>query len=194
MYINYPGTCFPILQIPHQPLVLRFDLEDLHRPLLPSVESFGFLAAPLGLVLLGRGVAQYQRLVTQYALYILLCVRQNAVLQECPGEGPRFRGGLRLETRQWHRGHLQRSESADSTLKILTTWLKTAQEITHGLVTLYSTSCDHWALSAYLNTKNLHQFPRNRGTNKSFCSKDTNKTSITQNLVKKSENSEKSCS
>lgn len=99
--------------LPHQPLVLRLDLEDLHRPLLPSVQSFGFLAGPLGLVLLGPGVAQNQSLVTQYVLQTFFVTRLllNAVLQERLGEGLCFTLGLRLEMRQRRQRHLQRCET-----------------------------------------------------------------------------------
>lgn len=90
----------PILWVPDQPLVLRLDLEDLHCPLLPSVQSFGFLAAPLRLVLLGPSVSQYHSLVTQHVLQIMSRVLLDAVSQECLGEHLRFRVGLRLEKRQ----------------------------------------------------------------------------------------------
>lgn len=81
-----------------QPLVLRFDLKDLQCPLLPSVQSFGFLAFPLQLVRLGPGVAKNHSLVTEHALQVMLSVLLNAVLQECLGESFCFRGGPRLKT------------------------------------------------------------------------------------------------
>ncbi|KAA8585696.1 hypothetical protein FQN60_004390 [Etheostoma spectabile] len=85
-----------ILQIaPHLPLVLGLDLEDLHFPLLPSVQPLGFLAAPL--VLLGPGVAQDHRLVLQHVLYLTVRVLPNAVLQEGLGEGLGFSPIQRLE-------------------------------------------------------------------------------------------------
>lgn len=95
-------TQLAILQIPHQPLVLRLDLEDLHRSLLTSIQTFGFLAVPLGLVLPGPGVVQDHSLMTQDALQIPLFVLPNAVLQERLCEGLSLRTGLRLEMKKIH--------------------------------------------------------------------------------------------
>lgn len=94
--------CWTQQLIPDQPLVFRLDLKDLHCSLLMSIQSFGFLAVPLGLVLLGPGKAQDHSLVTQHARQIMSRILPNAVLQERLSEGLRLWPGLRLEMRQVH--------------------------------------------------------------------------------------------
>lgn len=79
--------------------MLRLDLEDLHGPLLAGVQTFGLLAAPLGLVPLGSGVLQDHCLVAQHALQIVLRFLLHAAPQESLGEGLGSGAGLGLETK-----------------------------------------------------------------------------------------------
>lgn len=81
---------------PDQPLVFRLDLEDLHFPLLLSIESFGFFVFPLWHVLVPC-IAQNQGFVTQHILWVMLWLRLNAFFQEGLCESLCFRAGARLK-------------------------------------------------------------------------------------------------
>lgn len=84
---NVPSPAFIQRQKKLVSLVIRLDLENLHGPVLLSVQSFGSLVVPPGLVLLGPDVAQYHSLASQHALQIMSC------------DGLCFRVGLRLDTK-----------------------------------------------------------------------------------------------
>lgn len=73
-------------------------MEDLHRSLLPGIQSFGPLLLLLGtLLLLGSAIAQNHSLVTQQVLELVLALQLSAVLQEPPREGLGFGGMLSLQ-------------------------------------------------------------------------------------------------
>lgn len=81
---------------PDQPLVFRLDLEDLHFPLLLSVESFGFFVFPLWRVLVPC-ITKNQGFVTQHILWVMSWLRLNAFFQEGLCESLCFRPGARLK-------------------------------------------------------------------------------------------------